>query len=81
MRHELKIDPLYFEAILSDKKTFEIRKDDRGFKEKDYLVLKEYSEDKYTGREVEGVVTYIISSKEFPDGLKDNYVVMGIWLI
>ena len=40
--HELKIWPQYFDAIASGIKTFEVRKDDRGFAVGDTLVLKEW---------------------------------------
>lgn len=41
MTHELKIQPKYFRAILDGKKNFEIRKNDRGYKVGDKVVLKE----------------------------------------
>jgi len=31
MVHELKIAPIYFEAVISGKKAFEVRKDDRNY--------------------------------------------------
>lgn len=43
MDHELKIYPKYFDAILSGEKTFEIRRNDRGFcylPKKYYFLLK-----------------------------------------
>jgi hypothetical protein len=40
--HELKTWPVYFERLLSGEKTFEIRKDDRGFQAGDELVLQEF---------------------------------------
>lgn len=42
MTHELKVEPSYFEAVLSGDKTFEIRLNDRGFQKGDTVVLKEY---------------------------------------
>lgn len=42
MTHELKILPKYFEDVMTGKKNFEIRKNDRDFKVGDYLLLKEY---------------------------------------
>lgn len=52
MIHELKILPQYFEAVQSGLKTFEIRKNDRDYKVGDTLVLKEYNNEAYTGREI-----------------------------
>ena len=40
--HELKINPLYFDAIEKRLKTFELRKDDRDYKVGDLIILKEY---------------------------------------
>lgn len=39
MEHKLKILPEYFEAVKSGSKTFEVRKDDRGFQAGDTLFL------------------------------------------
>lgn len=49
--HELKIWPAWFDAVRSGLKKWEIRKNDRGFKEGDILVLKEWNPDtdEYTG--------------------------------
>lgn len=61
--HALKTWPVYFEAILDRKKTFDIRYDDRGFMVGDLLRLLEWDPDskKYTGREVQILVTYLLS--------------------
>jgi len=44
MEHKLKILPQYFKAVVDGTKPFEIRKNDRGFKIGDTLLLKEYKE-------------------------------------
>ena len=49
--HELKIKPVYFEAVKEGIKTFELRKDDRNFKVGDILLLREW-EHKYSGRKI-----------------------------
>ena len=68
MRHELKVLPNYFKALWCRDKTFEIRKNDRNFEERDEVVLQEWepADDKlndgvanYTGREIEGFITYL----------------------
>lgn len=74
--HVLKILPEYFEDVVTGKKTFELRKNDRGFALGDILTLKEFSGDKYTGREVNKLVTYILAGGKY--GLEDGYVILGI---
>ena len=42
MRHVLKTWPEYFAAVIIGTKTYEVRLDDRNFKEGDELLLREY---------------------------------------
>ncbi|MEC2196342.1 DUF3850 domain-containing protein [Bacillus velezensis] len=72
VRHHLKILPEYFEALKDGRKTFEIRHDDRGFKEGDTLSLNEW-QDGYTGRSIEVDVTYVTDFEQ-----KSGNVVLGI---
>jgi ASC-1-like (ASCH) protein len=83
MEHQLKIRREYLVDILDGVKTFEVRKDDRGFKVGDVLVLNEWvlAEDlegfgDYTGRRVKVRVTYVFYMREL--GLESDYCVMGI---
>ncbi|MGG4123635.1 ASCH/PUA domain-containing protein [Bacillus licheniformis] len=75
IRHQLKILPEYFDRVCTGEKTFEIRKNDRGFKVGDLLELYEYipEKDEYTGRVMVREVTYMTDYAQ-----KDNYVVMAI---
>lgn len=71
--HELKIWPEFFEAVISGRKTFEVRKNDRFFCFGDTVVLREFVPDKvpyfngsikyegpkYTGRQAAFMVGYI----------------------
>jgi len=51
MKHELKILPQYFCRVSDGSKTFEVRKNDRGFQQGDTVVLKEWSDEiGYTGK-------------------------------
>lgn len=79
MEHELKIYPTYFEAVISGKKTFEVRKNDRKYRVGDILILKEWDNIKYSGREVRAEVIYLIDDKFA--GIQPGYVVMGIRLM
>jgi hypothetical protein len=81
--HELKCWPEFFRFIENGQKTFEIRKDDRGFHVGDVLWLREWrrlrivnglDEGEYTGREVRRVVTYVLSGW----GLEQGYVCLAV---
>jgi len=60
--HELKILPKYFRQVVAGNKTFELRKNDRGFKLHDKIKLKEVNTEtwKFTGSYVEAVITYLL---------------------
>ncbi len=75
--HELKTWPTYFQATLDGVKTFELRKDDRGFAVGDILHLREYNMEthSYTGREFWVRVRYIAQHGEW---LTPGYVCMSI---
>lgn len=78
--HSLKIEHGYFEAVLNGKKTYEIRRNDRGFKLGELLRLRELDAEcnGYTGRFALAEITHITSDKRF---CKEGYVVMGIKLL
>ena len=80
MIHELKCWSKYYQYIEDGTKTFEIRRDDRGFKVGDVLHLMEYDPIKleYTGMSLNVEVTYILS--DFM-GLQVGYVAMQIELL
>ncbi len=76
--HNLKIKEKYFNDVLYKRKKFELRKDDRDYKEGDLLRLKEIGSDgTYTGREVIMKVTYILKDCE-EYGLKKGYCILGL---
>ena len=58
---EKKIWPEYFNQVLSESKTFELRLNDFEINEGDTLVLKEWDPEskEYTGREIEKTVGYV----------------------
>ena len=67
--HELKTWPAPFQAMALGLKPFELRKDDRGYRVSDLLVLKEWDpqaadnggseEHGYTGRSIRARITYV----------------------
>ena len=77
MIHELKILPVYFDAVVRGEKTFEIRKFDRPFNKGDLLALNEFEAGRkcYTGNSVLVYIDYILNN---PDFCKSGYVVMSI---
>ncbi|MBI4457503.1 DUF3850 domain-containing protein [Candidatus Uhrbacteria bacterium] len=56
-----KIQPIFFEAILSGKKKYELRLNDFEIAEGDILVLEEWDGEprKFTGRKIEKIVSYV----------------------
>ncbi|EMF0419612.1 DUF3850 domain-containing protein [Enterococcus hirae] len=73
MIHELKILPVYFEEVISGRKQFEIRKNDRNFQLGDQLILKEWNKEGFTGRAYHSEIIYITDYMQ-----KEGYVVLGI---
>lgn len=80
--HSLKTWPLYFAAIVSGEKTFEVRKADRDFQVGDTLLLREFrllddtGKGEYTGRKVYKQVSYVLTGGQF--GIEEGYCVLGI---
>ena len=76
MIHELKTYPKYFEETLKGNKSFECRLDDRGFQVGDIVVLREWDDIKYSGREVSGKIKYILDDSFI--GLKKGYAILSL---
>lgn len=76
--HVLKIEGPFYADVISGRKRFEARSDDRHFQIGDVLRLREWTADRwqYTGRCVDVRVVYILSGERF--GIQYGYVVMGI---
>jgi len=65
--HTLKILPEFFDAVISGRKTFEVRQV-RDFAEGDTVVLKEWDEEaggRYTGRESTRRVGFVLQDHRF----------------
>jgi hypothetical protein len=80
-RHELKCWPDQFEAVVNGTKTFELRRDDRGFRVGDELLLRCWDPDggAYTGTTVTAEVTHILRGAEaLRFGLRPGYCVLSI---
>lgn len=77
--HKLKTDQGPFEALLSGRKTFEVRKNDRNFQVGDELWLFEHdpkAKIPATGRYVHKTIEYMLSGPQY--GIPDNYAILGI---
>lgn len=83
--HRLKTDPAVFEAVVTGKKTYEIRFDDRGYQVGDVLVLRETAA---TGEEMKNGAPLIYTGREYTDqvshilrgpcyGLADGWVILS----
>ncbi len=89
MEHELKTDPDVFAQLVTNKKTFEIRYNDRDFKVGDILKLretvhsaaemKEGAQLLYTGYWLRYEVTHAIYGPKL--GIDEGWVVMSIKMI
>ena len=75
--HHLKTVNPYFCDIWRDIKTFEIRKNDRGFQVGDFLKLEEYDPitETKSGRSITVKVHYILTNDTY---LQSGYVCMAI---
>lgn len=84
--HELKTDPEVFKAVLDGTKTYEIRKNDRGFAVGDTLVLRETlhtgrdmamgSPLVYTGRKVVRCVSHMLTGPIY--GLAEGWSILSL---
>ena len=81
--HELKTWPVYWDAIARGDKTFDVRRDDRGFQKGDVLKLWKFDPDKGYVRDQKNrdgyvlgrQITFILTGGQF--GIEPGYVVMG----
>ena len=83
MIHAIKIQPPYFDDVISGKKLFEIRLNDREYQEGDYLALNEWEQTScvgghYTGRSCLVLVDYILYGAQLGIGLDEDYCIMSI---
>ena len=75
---DIRIAKSYFDDVANGIKTFELRKNDRGYKKGDILEMMEFADGKNTGRMVRVLVTYIL---EDYTGIEDGYCIMATKLM
>lgn len=76
--HQIRLGESFFEDACSNIKSFELRKNDRGYKKGDILELMEFADGRNTGRMVRKLVTYIL---EDYTGLEDGFCIMATALV
>lgn len=73
--HDVKLGTTFFDDVKTGRKTFELRKNDRGYKEGDIIVAHEYKDGTTTGRTIEKKIVYML--EDFT-GLEDGYCILGL---
>ena len=74
--HKIKILPIYYDYVREARKTFEVRKNDRDYKNADIVTLQEWDQE-YTGREMTFEIGYVLKLNKFL-GDTNDYVVFSL---
>lgn len=72
--HELKILPEHYQPVLDDLKKAELRKNDRDYQVGDHIVLKEWENGSYTGRQTGREIIHIADVGSYLPG----YVLLSV---
>lgn len=72
--HQIRLATMYFDDVVSGKKSFELRKNDRNYKVGDILEMLEFNDGRHTGRTVKAEVTYML---EDYTGLTEGYCILA----
>lgn len=73
--HDVKLGTTFFDDVKTGRKTFELQKNDRGYKEGDTIVMHECKDGTTTGRTIEKKIVYML--EDFT-GLEDGYCILGL---
>lgn len=92
--HEMKLNANYFDAVLSGEKSFEVRRDDRGFQRGDVVILRKWGYDdvfrscryldRHVGAAIDNEDTHTIRAiisyvlTGGQHGIEPGYVVLGL---
>lgn len=76
--HKLKCEIEYYQKVVSGDKNFELRLNDRDFKQGDQLILEEWDKQnqKYTGLSTSRIVLYMLENAEH-FGLQKGFCLMS----
>ena len=75
--HQIKLKSQYFKDVADGKKTFELRKNDRGYRIGDVLDMREIEDGEETGQHVRAEITYMLENYE---GIEEGYCILAIRL-
>lgn len=75
-QHRIKVLPEYFEAIVANKKHFELRKNDRDYQVGDLVYLEEYKDGYRTKRVRKKTIKYVLKDCS-KYGLMEGYCIFG----
>ena len=73
--HDVKLGTSFFEDVRVGRKNFELRKNDRNYKEGDLIVMHEYKDGAETGRSITKKIGYMLENFA---GLKEGYCILGL---
>ena len=78
INHDVKILPKYYSLVITGRKTAEVRKNDRDYREGDYLKLHEFDGLMYTGRVVTCRITHVLIDEEY---VKEGFCVLSFQIL
>ena len=73
--HSIKLASNYYNDVVSGRKSFELRKNDRGYREGHKLELLEFADGRHTGRVIRADIVYML---EDYTGLEEGFCILGI---
>lgn len=72
--HKIKLGAEFFDDAVAGRKSFELRKNDRNYKEGDVLEMEEVKDGKKTGRKCSKRIVYMMENFE---GLEDGLLILN----
>lgn len=74
--HHLKINPIFYDAVLNGSKPFEVRRDDRDYRVGDTLMIQQWDGAIWFGAPLMVRVTYKLDGGQY--GIEQGYCILGI---
>jgi hypothetical protein len=79
--HHLKVWPHFYDGLVDGSKTYEVRRNDRGFAVDDILVLHDWNQDTSTYTERPILYTKVLGILEDAPGLIEGYVILTLSMV